>query len=299
MSAVVLSAQTPIQFRSTADTVDVYATVKLKGGTIARDLDKEAFELYEDGKLREITIFSKSIQPLSVALVLDHSGSTAPQFDDVMGASQEFLGHLLLGDRASISSLVWDCHPFSGDMRSLMTILKMRLPPDYGSPIWAGTDRAMSSFATEGGRRIILLLSDGQDNQAMAPALPSMASIAPPMELVNMSPCVFNGQMEYRTAADVIKRAEREAIMVYTVSVGDGTGELTTIAKQTGASYQKLSDYNELKGAFRSIADELHLQYMLGFSPSFTDGKMHKIEVKVKRPGVTVQARKGYVATVK
>jgi len=87
--------------------------------------------------------------------------------------------------------------------------------------------------------------------------------------------------------------------MIYTVSVGEGTGELSVIAKQTGASYQQLADYNDLKGAFRSIADELHLQYVLGFSPTFTDGKTHKIEVKVKRSGVTVQARKGYVATNK
>lgn len=300
VSAVVLAAQTPIQFRSSSDTVEVHATVKLKNGTIARDLEKGDFELLEDGKARDISVFSKSIQPLSVALVLDHSGSTAPQFDDVMAASQEFIGHLLRGDRASISSLVWDCHPFSEDMRSLMTILKMQLPADFGSPIWAATDRAMSSLAEEHGRHVILLLSDGLDNQGQAQAMGIPAPVmAPPLELTRMSPCQFVGQMEYRTAGDVIKRAERDAVMVYTVSVGEGAGELNTMAKQTGASYQRLADYDDLKGAFRSIADELHLQYLLGFTPSFTDGKMHKIEVKVKRPGVTIQARKGYVATAK
>jgi VWFA-related protein len=297
VSVAVLSAQAPVQFRSSSDTVEVHATVKLKNGTIARDLEKDSFELFEDGKAREITVFSKSIQPLSAALVLDHSGSTAMQFDDVMSASQEFIGHLLRGDRAAISSLVWDCHPFTEDMQSLMTILRMPMPSDFGSPIWAATDRAMSSLSQEPGRHIILLLSDGQDNQS--PMAPNMASMVPPRELTRMSPCEFAGQMEYRTAADVIKRAERDEVMVYTVSVGEGTGDLDKIAKQTGASYQRLAEYNELKGAFRSIADELHLQYLLGFTPSFTDGKMHKIEVKVKRSGVTVQARKGYVATAK
>lgn len=292
LSATLLAQSAP-QFRSRSDTVEVHATVKLKNGTVARDLTKDDFELFEDGKPREISVFSRSIQPLSVALVLDHSGSTAMQFADVTSAAQEFIGHLLRGDRASISSLVWDCHPFSDNMRSLMTLLEMRLPSDYGSPIWAATDRAMSSLAGEGGRHVILLLSDGQDNQPQQPS--ALAAMAPPMELLS-GPCAFAGPMEYRSAKDVINRAERDAIMVYTVSVGDGTGELNTIAKQTGASYQKLSEYNELKGAFRSIADELHLQYLLGFSPTFTDGKMHKIEVKVKRSGVTVQARKGYVA---
>jgi Ca-activated chloride channel family protein len=297
LAAAVLGAQTPIQFRSGADTVEVHATVKLKNGTIAHDLVKEDFELLEDGKPREITVFSKSIQPLSVALVLDHSGSTAPEFDNVMGAAAEFVGHLLQGDRAALSSLVWDCHPFSENMHSILTILRMRLPEDYGSPIWAATDRAMSSLVGEVGRHVILLLSDGMDNQTELP--PGLVVTAPPLELVRMSPCTFAGRMDYRTAKDVVTRAERDAVMVYTVSVGEGAGDLNTIAKQTGASYQKLGDYNELKGAFRSIADELHLQYVLGFTPSFTDGKMHKIEVKVKRQGVTVQARKGYVATVK
>jgi hypothetical protein len=90
--------------------------------------------------------------------------------------------------------------------------------------------------------------------------------------------------------------------MVYTVSVeapGTGNGgstNLKQLAKQSGAAYQRLGDYSELKSAFRSIGDELHLQYLLGFVPSVFDGKHHDIEVKSKRSGVTVQARKGYVA---
>ena len=84
--------------------------------------------------------------------------------------------------------------------------------------------------------------------------------------------------------------------MVYVVSVGGGTSELEHLATQTGASYQQLGGYDEVKAAFRSIADELHLQYVLGFAPTFFDGKLHKIEVRTTRKGVTVQARKGYVA---
>ena len=299
------AGQKPIQFRSSADTVEVHATVKLKNGTIARDLVQDDFQLLEDGKPREITVFSKSIQPLSVAIVLDHSGSTAAQFDDVQAAGREFIGHLLRGDRAALSSLSWDCHDFTDDMNSLMNVLKAQLPPDRGSPIWSATDRAMSALESAGGRRIILLMSDGQDNQVgmsstLAGAMPSLAgAMPPPLEFTTMSPCVWAPPGEVVSAKDVISRAERDAVMIYTVSVGDGTGELSVIAKQTGASYQQLADYNDLKGAFRSIADELHPQYVLGFSPTFTDGKTHKIEVKVKRSGVTVQARKGYVATNK
>ena len=294
----VFAQQQPIQFRSSAETIEVHATVKLRNGTVARDLTKDDFELYEDGKLREITVFSKSIQPLSVAMVLDHSGSTAAHFDDVLAAGREFVGHLLRGDRMAVSSLVWDCHEFTDKLSSVMSLLKSQMPPDNGSPIWAGVDRAMSTLEDEPGRHIVLLLSDGQDNQTVMAAMPALASQAPPISMMTMSPCVWAPPPPgVVSAKDVIKRAEKDAVMVYTVSVGDGMGELSVIAKQTGASYQELANYDDLKGAFRSIADELHLQYLLGFSPTFTDGKAHKIEVKVKRSGVTVQARKGYVAS--
>ena len=142
--AVALAGQAPIQFRSTSDIVEVHATVKLKNGTIAHDLTRDDFELREDGKPRAITVFSRSIQPLSVAMVLDHSGSTAMEFSNVRMAAQEFVAHLLRGDRSAISTLTWDCQPFTEDARTLITVLQLDLPGDFGSPIWSATDRAMS-----------------------------------------------------------------------------------------------------------------------------------------------------------
>jgi len=305
-AAVAVAGQVavPKQFRSSADIVEVHATVKLRNGTIAHDLTKEDFELREDGKPAEITVFSRSVQPLSVALVLDHSGSTSGEFDNVKTAAKEFVAHLLRGDRASISSLTWDCQAFTDDPRALVTVLNMDLPLDFGSPIWSATDRAMTALGAEGGRRIVLLLSDGQDTQAIAMASGITLPVGPPSMPTRpstsfMQPCDGVDTSVFVSANDVRNRAEREAVMVYTVSVGDSTGELADLAKKSGASHQRLGNYNELQAAFRSIADELHLQYVLGFVPSFADGKSHDIEVKVKRSGVTVRARKGYVAAGK
>jgi len=45
------------------------------------------------------------------------------------------------------------------------------------------------------------------------------------------------------------------------------------------------------------VAQELHSQYVLGFSPQLLDGKVHKLEVRVKKPGMLVRARKSYMAS--
>jgi VWFA-related protein len=295
------SAVQPQQFRASTETVEVHATVKLKNGTIAHDLTRDDFILLEDGKPREITVFSKSIQPLSVALVLDHSGSTQSEFYNVRMAAQEFVGHLLFGDRASISTLNWDCQPFTTNSRDLISVLARDPPADWGSPVWAATDRAMTSLASESRRRVILLFSDGADNQQPpTDQLPWGAPLETPTAGM-LSPCQYVPPGPLRKIGDVVSRAESDAVMVYTVSVksmdpmGD-TKALSRLAKESGASYQRLGEYSELKSAFRSISDELHLQYLLGFVPTASDGKRHAIEVKSKRSGVTVQARKGYVA---
>jgi len=48
---------------------------------------------------------------------------------------------------------------------------------------------------------------------------------------------------------------------------------------------------------FTRVAQELHSQYLLGFSPGARDGKTHKLDVRVNKPGMTVRARKSYVAS--
>lgn len=288
------------QFRSSTDVVEVYATVKLKDGVIAHDLEREDFELLDDGKPREIAVFSRSLQPLSVALILDHSGSTSSEFDTVKLAAQDFVGRLLKTDRASIRSLSWDCLDFTDDRFALIGMLRLSLPEDFGSPIWSATDAAMSSLMNEAGRRVVLLFSDGDDTQAMASTFPPPPAPAPASPFSVCQPAPERAQ---RSITDVTKRIERDGVMVYTVGVQVGSGpgfglrDLSRLSQLSGAEFRRLDSYEQLRAAFVSIADELHLQYLLGFVPAVFDGKRHEIDVRVKRPGVMVRARKAYVAT--
>jgi Ca-activated chloride channel family protein len=287
------------QFKSSTDVVEVYATVKLKDGVIAHDLVRDDFELLDDGKPRDITVFSQSVQPLSVALVLDHSGSTSGEFDQVKLAARDFVGRLLSTDRASIRTLSWHCLDFTNDRLALAGMLRLLLPEDFGSPIWSATDAAMTSLMNETGRRVTVLFSDGEDSQGMASVFPPAPTPGPASP---SSPCRAAPEPPRRSITDVIKRVERDGVMVYTVGVqtdgpGYGLRDLSRLAQQSGAEFRRLESYEQLRAAFVSIADELHLQYLLGFVPTVFDGKRHDIDVRVKRPGVSVRARKGYIAT--
>jgi len=72
---------------------------------------------------------------------------------------------------------------------------------------------------------------------------------------------------------------------------------LPKIAAATGGGYFELTSTDDLASTFTRVADELHHQYALGFTPTNLDGKMHKLEVHVTQAGATVRARQSYKAT--
>lgn len=71
---------------------------------------------------------------------------------------------------------------------------------------------------------------------------------------------------------------------------------LSMIAEDTGGGYFEMNRAENLAATFAGVADELHHQYALGFEPQALDDRLHKLEVKVSKPGMKVRARKEYFA---
>jgi Ca-activated chloride channel family protein len=106
----------------------------------------------------------------------------------------------------------------------------------------------------------------------------------------------------------VLSRAREKDIMVYAIGLQseyfNGQSRQRTrpdrrlkgLAEETGGGYFELSKKDDLGPTFTRVAQELHSQYVLGFSPATLDGKVHKLELRVKRPGMTPRGRKSYVA---
>jgi Ca-activated chloride channel family protein len=300
-ASLIAAAQKPIRSRS--DTVEVYVTVKRSDGFLVRGLTREDFEVFEDGKRREIEVFSADRQPMAAAILIDRSRTMvlSPSLGNTLflgstglvAAGQAFVAQVSPTDRASVGTLLWDCLGFTNDFSALWTTLG-RLPADYTSPIWPAADRALTALGGEPGRPIVLLVSDGIDERARGPvrygAFEKSRGCHPATLAADVS------------IDDVIRRAERESVMVYSVALESrasersfGAANMARIAAATGGGFQRISGDDRLKAAFTSIADELRMQYLLGFTPSKFDGKRHKIDVRVKRGGVSVRAREAYV----
>lgn len=270
---VAASAQQAV-FRSTVDLVPVFATVTGADGSFTTGLSKDDFTVLDNGRPQEIVSFSDEAQTISVSIILDTSGSMATARERVFSAAGVFLDNLRPDDRAMIGSLVYQGPPFSADRARLRSSMEL-LPRDPGSPVWMALDRAVTSLGPETNRRVIVIYTDGQ-NQDLSQFRALRVS-----------------ESTLRT------RIEAAGVMVYAigfegVSIGGG---LKTIARRSGGRATELGHADDLAAALTAVADELHHQYLLGFTPAVLDGRTHRIEVRLRKPALTVRAREAYVAS--
>ena len=305
LAVVVRQSQAPGQptFRSASRTVAVYATVADPSGQLITDLTKDEFEVYDNGKKQTITLFEAGQQPITLVMMLDRSGSMTGNFRLVRSAAEQFVAQLLPGDKARIGSFAnriqVDPRDFTSSQHDLIEILRTELQEPGPTPLWNAVNVGITSLLHQEGRRVVLVFTDGVDHP------------------------IGGNNISYR---DVARNAEQEDVMIFAVGLasrefggrrrggGIGVGGLGSgmlrpppeepkvdaglprIAAETGGGYFELTSANNLSSTFTRIANELHRQYALGFTPATLDGKTHKLEVRARRPGLVVRARKTYIA---
>ncbi len=277
VGALVLSLAIEAQegrFRTSVDTVSIYATVSDADGRLEPNLVKDDFTVLDDGKPREITLFSSDTQPITVVIMLDMSGSMFPRFLRLRTSTLSFVDALLPHDRAQIGSFgdeIAISPHLTSDKAVLRQVIGNELWPSGGTPIWNALDAAMTALAAESGRRVVLTITDGRN-------------------MCSFPRCLKPEAIE--------RRAVHEGFMLYAIGM-DGTGldgEIMLMAEETGGGHFALPEGADLTATFARVAEELRRQYLIGFSPAVHDGKLHRVEVRVGRAGMKVKARRNYLA---
>lgn len=268
-------------FRSASRTeVPIYATVIDPSGRLVPDLNRGDFTVTDDGKPVELTQFSNTPLPFTAVVMMDKSASMTNNLELLDLAVEQFLIRLLPIDRAQVGAFS-DKIQLSGEFTNNRDALIRALEDlQFGNPTRLNDAIATSLDALEAidGRRVVLVFSDGDDTSS---------------------------KTGFRT---VLERARDEEVMVYAIGLEsqyfDGqrmtrtrpARDLRRIADETGGGYFELRRTAELAPTFTRVAQELRSQYLLGFAPATLDGKLHKLDVR-SRPGLTVRARKSYLAT--
>ena len=278
-SISVLAGQQPT-FRSSVRTVPVYATAVDASGRLVAVLTQDDFEILDNGKPVPISSFSNDPQPFNVVVMLDTSASMTEHLKLLNQAAEQFLIRLLPVDRAQVGAFndkLQLSGTFTNDRDELIAALD-ELQFGNSTRLWDAIAFSIDALKPVDGRRVVLVFTDGDD---------------------------FGSRTRY---GDAVNRARDDEVMVYTIGLEvnffNGARQvrskpdrsLRRIAEETGGGSFELQKTDQLSSTFTRVAQELRSQYLLAFAPESLDGKVHKLDVRVKRPGVTIRARKSYSA---
>ena len=278
--SLVLARQDQPIFKSNVRTVPVYATVVDASGRLVPGLEQADFSILDNGKPADVSLFSNESQPFTAVVMLDTSASMTANLKLLNRAAEQFLLRLLPVDRAQVGAFN-DKIQLSGTFTNNRDELIGALNDLYfGNPTRLNDGIAAGLDALQGvdGRRVVLVFTDGEDTSS---------------------------RLGFKT---VLERARDEEVMVYSIGLESEyfngmrvvksrpSRDLRKISDETGGGYFELLKTAELAPTFTRVAQELRSQYLIGFAPVALDGKVHKLDVKVNKPGMTVRARRSYLA---
>ena len=244
------------------------------------NLTREDFTIFDDEENTAIFLFENSDLPITVVVMLDTSASMDLNRGRLMAGAEQFLLRLLPADRGRIGAFndkVEIAPPeFIGDRDALIAELGGL---DFGNStrVYDAAFTSLDALIAVDGRRVVLLFTDGDDTESDV------------------------------GAGDVLDRAVAEDVMIYAIGFEsnyfNGVRYVTTrpdrnlrrFAEETGGGYFELTEATELGPTFTRVAQELHSQYVLGFTPR-TDGQLHQIEVQLEQRGLRARARRSYLA---
>jgi Ca-activated chloride channel family protein len=279
----IVPAQQPTFKSGSGLIVSLFTTVTDVNQRLVPDLTIDDFEILDNEKPQPIIIFDNKVQPVTVIVMLDTSGSMTMSLELLKRAAEQFLIRLLPADRARVGAFndkIELSARFTNNRDELISDVR-DLDFGNGTRLWDAVNTSLDELKGVEGRRVVLVFTDGDDTSSKV-GLGRVSDRARDEDVmiyaIGLESEYFDGQRQVRTRPD---------------------RGLKRIAEETGGGYFELKKTADLGATFTRVAQELHSQYALAFEAKQLDGKVHKLAVRMKQPGMSARARRSYVATKK
>lgn len=247
-----------------------------KKGEFLTNLDQDEFKIYENDKEQRIIDFYAETRSITMAILIDTSGSMRDKIREVHAAAGAFVDTIRDIDNALVIDFddnVFLIQDLTNDHEALREAITSTEPLGATS-LFDALHAAYRKIGKIEGRKAVILLSDGEDTSS---------------------------QFGFKR---VLNEAKTNNTIIYTIGVGGGSIDkhvLEEFAQNTGGKAFFVKKADELSDVYQRIADELGKQYYLTYSTDNDDWDGHwiKIRVESERPGVKIRARRGYFAVRK
>lgn len=277
-------------FSTESEVVVLHVAVKDRKGGYVAGLDQESFRVLEDKRPQEISFFSSQDAPVTVGLLIDSSGSMAPNRDLVIAASMAFTKSMnpqdeffVLGFNEHIHAPLPRDKPFTNSEPVLRVALVQAIKARGQTAIYNAVDAGLD-YVQRGGfeRQVLVVVSDGGDNASAV------------------------------TRAQVLANAQASNAVIYTIALVDpmdpeaDPGFLRQLSESTGGVAFRPKNAEEIEEILQRVAQDIRNMYTIGYVPSdvSASGKARKdslrrVAVDVRLPTgqkLAVRTRRAYLA---
>ena len=254
------------------------------------DLDVEEFRVFEDGAMQDISFYTRTQLPISLALLMDTSASMAEKMSTAQQAAIGFAERLRAEDLASVidfDSRVEILHEFTDSIEALTSAI-LRTSAGGSTSLYNAIYISLKELAKIGAtvsveqeirRQAIVMLSDGEDTS-------SLVGFDEVLELAKRSDTIIYS-IGLRSEDIRTRRGFREADFI-----------LRQLAQETGGRAFFPEQVEDLPEIYQRISDELSSQYTLAYTSKnpVQDGQWRRVVVRVDRENVAARTKQGYYA---
>lgn len=264
--------------------VVLHATAQNSKNVLVSGLDRDDFQIYEDGALQPVKYFSHQDVPVTVGLVVDNSGSMRPKLTDVVTAGLAFARSsnpqdqmFVVNFNERVSFGLPDTMAFT-DRAAQLEVVLSRITANGQTALYDAVAAALEHLK-KGNRdkKVLIVISDGGDNASK------------------------------HSLAQIVALAGQSDAIVYTIGIFDvqdddrNPGALKRLAKDTGGENFLPASSRDLAPICERIARDIRNQYTLAYVPTNRkrDGAYRVIQVKASGPGrggLRIRTRTGYFA---
>lgn len=248
----------------------------------AGSLSANDLVVVEDGVVQQVESFEEAVAPISIAMVVDTSGSMRRALPVAQAAARSFVTSLRPADPLALvrfADRVVVEHEFSDKRQTTLDAID-RLQAVGGTALWDALHDSMHVLKQRTGRRAIVLLSDGRDenNPGTAPG-------------------------SQHTLDEVLALVRETDTTVYAIGLGANVDRpaLERIAQLSGGSASFPAEATELEGEYRRVLEALRQRYVVGYTSTnpARDGAWRSVVIGAKVPDVTIRGAGGYFAPKK
>jgi VWFA-related protein len=272
------------------EVVTVTASVRDRRGRVVRNLTQSDFEVMDTGVATQIRDFYAGDSPVSLAVLLDISGSMSVggNMDRARDAVAVAMSSLRIGDDEAalftFDSVLQEVVRFSKDLDKVRRVSLQGRPWGQTSLFDAVAETARVVAARTNRHRAVLVITDGVDTASRLTG-PQVSAIASEIDVPIYLLTVVNPADHPGGEFGVLQADERVT----------ETATLEDLARWTGGDMRIVSMPEQTTAAIEDLFAELRHQYLITFEPGERPG-WHPLEIRTRKKNLIVHARSGYVA---